>query len=305
MAAIGLSLLGFDGIPASAAAAGACVNAPATALPSSRYSIPLHSLFTPKAKTMGLYLKARIDGGPVLRLLLDSGARHLVLDKHAAAALGREPVSTLELVGVGTAAKTARRVSPGTLEIADLVLPHCDILTVDIQLLEGIDGVIPMSLFSGFLVRLDMPGKTLHLESYPDAPVDDAGYSPARTDNCLLFVPAVLNEHQAGYVLLDTGATYNAVAPASTRAWKSYRLSSPNIDLRGGAGLMAGFLLPAGVSFRLGSRVLPADPAVVVDLSAFSSPLPFKLAGILGYPALRRSVLTVNYRDGLVRMDPR
>jgi hypothetical protein len=86
----------------------------------------------------------------------------------------------------------------------------------DSRLLEGIDGVIPLSLFGGFLIRLDMPRRTLDLDPYPaQAPVRDGGtYSLARADHNLLFLEGAINESEAGYVLLDPGAARNAVSPA-------------------------------------------------------------------------------------------
>jgi hypothetical protein len=49
--------------------------------------------------------------------------------------------------------------------------------------------------------------------------------------------------------------------------------------------------------------VVLADPAVVVDLSALASHHGFAIAGVLGYPALRRSILTIDYRDALIRIE--
>ena len=83
---------------------------------------------------MGLYFKARIDGGPVLRMLLDSGAQHIVLDKRAATKVGRTAGSGFELVGVGASSNQCRRTAPGAIEIGDLVLQNCDILVVDGQI---------------------------------------------------------------------------------------------------------------------------------------------------------------------------
>ena len=279
-------------------------DSPRLVSPYRHYSLKLNSLFTPATQTTGLFLKVRIDGGPDLRLLLDSGAQYLVLDKRAAAASGRSAGSTMELVGIGTSPKAARRVAPATVEIGDLTLRDCDVLAVDAPVLDGIDGVIPMSLFAGFLMHLDVPRKTLELEPYPPgAPGQDGNYSPVRASNCLLFLQAVLNESHRGYVLLDTGATFNAISPAAARAWIHRPLLPGSIPLRGGTGDSDGLLLPAGVQFRFGSRVVSADPAVVVDLSEMTRHHQIEVAGVLGYPALRRSVVTIDYRDSLVRLD--
>lgn len=278
--------------------------APKLASPCQHYSLKLGTLFVPPSQPLGLLIKARIDGGVPLRFLLDSGAGDIVLDKRAAALLKRSAGSGLELVGMGPASGTARRAVPGEVQIGDLVLRDCPVLTVDRKLMEGIDGVIPMSLFSGFLLRLDVPGKSLELDPYPaDPPLPGENFAPVRADHRLLFLQAAVNGSQPGYVLLDTGATYNGVSPAAARAWKNYRRQSPDISLSGSSGAIDTFLLPPGMQFRFGSRVLSADPAVVVDLSAMAKHHNFEVSGVMGYPALRRSVVTIDYRDSLVRMD--
>jgi hypothetical protein len=62
-------------------------------------------------------------------------------------------------------------------------------------------------------------------------------------------------------------------------------------------------LLAHAVRFRFGSRVVSADPVVVVDLSDVGRHRQFEVTGILGYPALRRAIVTIDYRDSLVRID--
>jgi predicted aspartyl protease len=272
--------------------------------PAGHYSLKLNAVSTPESQTMGLYFKTRIDGGPVLRMLLDSGAQHIVLDKWAAAKVGRKTGSGFELVGVGASSRSCKRAAPGTLQIGDLTLKDCDILVVDGQILEGVDGVIPMSLFAGFLVRLDVPGKVLNLDAYPAGrPVEDSSYLPVRADNRLFFLRTVLNQSQPGYVLLDTGATYSALSPDAARASRNYWSLGNAIALWSSAGGIEGFALPHGVRFRCGPRVFSGDPAVVVDLSDFARHHHFDIAGILGYPALRNSIVTMNYRDGLIRIE--
>jgi hypothetical protein len=49
--------------------------------------------------------------------------------------------------------------------------------------------------------------------------------------------------------------------------------------------------------------VVSANPVVVVGLNQFEQYNQIEVAGILGYPALRESILTINYRDGLVGID--
>lgn len=62
-------------------------------------------------------------------------------------------------------------------------------------------------------------------------------------------------------------------------------------------------MYPAEVRFRFGSQVLAANTVMVVGLQNFERYNQIEVAGILGYPALRESILTINYRDALVGIE--
>lgn len=268
------------------------------------YSLKLYPLITPESQGQGLFFKARIDGGPELHMLLDSGAQHVVLDRRAAAKAGKSAGAAFDLIGIGATSKTCRRLAPGTVQIGELTLNSCEMVAIDGPILDGIDGIVPLSLFADFLVRLDMPHKVLELDSYPSAPpAADSGYVAARTDQRLLFLHSTVNESRGGYVLFDTGATYNAISPAAARSSGNFWNLKDAIGLRSSAGGIEGFPLAPGVRFHIGPHVLSADPAVVVDLSDLTLHHDFEIAGILGYPALRHSIVTVDYRDSLIRIE--
>src|ERR1035438_8937919 len=72
------------------------------------HTLKLGSFVIPPSSPAGLLLKVRIDSGPVLRLLLDSGAQFIVLDKAAAARSRLSGGSELDLIGVGKRPKAAR-----------------------------------------------------------------------------------------------------------------------------------------------------------------------------------------------------
>jgi len=278
-------------------------NGPELMSPSHHYSLKLNALVTPQTHTQGLFLRVRIDGGPALRMLLDSGAEFIVLSERTGARLRRQTGAEMDLVGVGAKSRTAKWVAPGTVEIGELALSGCEMAVAPGELLDGVDGVIPLSLFAGFLVRLDVPGKTLELDPLPPRPpAADDGYSAVRTERGMVFLEGSVDGAQPGYVMLDTGASFNAVSRETANAHAGPRFGLRSLSLAGGSGETEGFMLPAGVRFRFGSRVISADPVVVVDLSNLAGRHRFPIAGLLGYPGLRRSVVTVDYRDGLVRL---
>jgi hypothetical protein len=302
MGQIRLGILGFAVVSACLATA----TSTELASPYRPYRLHLTSFVIPPGPPIGVLLKARIDGGPQLRLLLDSGAQSIVLDKRAAARSGYSAGFEVDLVGAGSAAKTARVTYTATVTIEDLVLRHCRTVIVESKLLEGIDGVIPLSLFSGFRIRLDLPGSALDLQPY--APVQagqEEGFLPARNEDELLFLPATLNDAHDGFVLLDTGSSFNAISHDTARVLKVRQVLSSPVSLLGGVGAIEGYLVPSGVRFRMGTRAVAVDQVVAVDLAGMAGRHRFEVAGLMGFPALRRSVLTINYRDGLVRFDAR
>jgi hypothetical protein len=64
-------------------------------------------------------------------------------------------------------------------------------------------------------------------------------------------------------------------------------------------------LLRSDLRFQIGPSELRQTEAVVIDFSSASQYHGIEISGLIGYPALCRSVLTVDYRDTLVRLDRR
>jgi hypothetical protein len=286
------------------AASGPTGSEPLSGARNQSHTLKLTSFAIPAGAPLGLLLKVRIDNGPVLRLLLDSGAEFIVLDKKAAPQSGHADGSEFDLVGMGRSPKAARMAKAGTVAVGDLIFQDCKLIIAPGKVVDGIDGVIPLSLFAGFLMRLDLPAKTLDLRPYPPArSVEDGHLSPVHAQNDLLFIKGVLNYSREGYVLLDTGASFNVISESTARALKYPPLFASSVQLQSGAGAREGSMYRAEVRFRFGSRVVAANPVMVVGLHQFEQYNQIEVAGILGYPALRESILTINYRDGLVGID--
>jgi hypothetical protein len=267
------------------------------------YSLRLTSFVPEPTQPSGVLLEARINGGPPLHLLLDSGAAHLTLDARSSARSAVPAVSESYLVGVGgSPAKPARSGVASAVDVGRLQFRDCRVDMARGKLAAGVDGVIPLSLFGGFLIRLDLPGKALDLMPYPDgAPAPTAGFARMIPNGDVLFVPAALNGALEGYILLDTGASYSAVSRTTARILRS-SLVSP-VGLRGASGSVDGDLIEAGIRFHLAGRTLTAQPVVALDLASFSAFNGVETIAILGYPALSASILTVDYRDALLRIE--
>lgn len=303
----------------TAAALGVCLAAsapPAPHLPggAASYRIKLDRFVAPPNRAAGLLVKARINGGPLLSLLVDSGTQYVVVDRAAARRSHCAGGADLEMIGAGAAsAMLVKHRTADTLELGDLTLRGVPMVVADRKLADGIQGALPLSIFAGFLIRLDFQAKELDLLPYgaTDAADDKAndgandGALPVLSNNDLLFVKGRVNETYVGYFLLDTGATFTAISHSLARRLAISEILAAHIPLRGGVAQIDAPLLSGSVHLQFCSRQPAPGPVVAVDLSTASRYHGIEIAGLIGYSALYDSVLTVNYRDSVIRIGPK
>jgi hypothetical protein len=268
--------------------------------------IQLTTLVNPPYGAIGLILKARVDGSPMLRLLLDSGAEHLVLSRSAAQKAGHSSGVELDLVGMGEAVRggqltTAHSVQAGALEFRD-----CEMVIAGGRVGEGIDGAIPLSIFTDSLIRLDLPGKVLELEPYPSErqqPCDR--FVRAVKKGNMLLVRGQLPHARAGYMLLDTGSSYNVLDNSAKDLLPRSRVMPQTLSINAAGGQSDARWYTGRVALKAGGGDLMLEGVVAMDLAGMSRRQGIDLIGVIGYPALTGSVITVNYRDGLVGIQPK
>ena len=293
------TLLVFFSVSSSLAAPHLPVSVP-------QYRIKLGPFVVPPARTVGMVVKARINGGPPLRLLLDSGTQYVVLDRKTAMKAGCYGGGELDLVGVGSSAAIVVKTQRAkTLQVGDLTLRDVPVLIENRTLADGIQGALPLAIFSGFLIRLDIPAKNLDLLPYPDQRAGSSGDLQSFSSNHLLFLKGTANGSREGYFLLDTGASYTTISRKLARQLAISESLADRVPLEAGTGAIDAALLRGSLRFQFGSRELPTDEVVAVDLSAASRYHQLEIAGLIGYPALRNFVVMVSYRDNAVRIESR
>ena len=288
----GLRTTKADSIPAPDAP-------PELVSPYQPYELKLRPFFPAPSPAAGVLLHACINGGRPLRLLLDSGAECIVIGAKAARATGISAGSEMELVGLGS--RLSKVGWAETVEIGPLRFRNCRVARVEGHVIEGADGVIPLSLFSDFLLRLNLPDKTLGLIPYPLG--QDPASPPSRgaTQRDLLLVEAVLNGKQSGRVVLDTAAFYSAVSREVAGSPRGPL--APEIRIGAGTGAATGQLLSSAVHFQIAGQELVPNEVVALDLSNLSRHYGMEVVGVLGFPALRPYVLTISYRNSLVKIE--
>lgn len=161
-----------------------------------------------------------------------------------------------------------------------------------------------MAIFSRFLIQINFPKKAVDLVPYPaDGRVDTPGETvPARYHNGILFLAGTIYSKQ-GYLMLDTGAAYNAI---SRPVADNLRLAAPPatlVDLETPSGLVQGQLGTLS-RLRIGDQSAIIGSPIIVNLDTLSHYHGIEIIGLVGFPALEHSSITIDYRDRLVRFAP-
>ena len=270
--------------------------------PYQQYDLRLRTFSPAPRHPAGVLLSVRINGGRPLRLVLDSGADLIVIGSKAARAAGLSPGSELDLVGLDS--RPAKVGQAATVEIGPVAFRNCRVAFVKGKVIEGADGVIPLSLFSGFLVRLNLPEETLDLIPYarnvdPRYPARARCHKTPSASRCDSIkrkakrVPgpgyrSVLQRHLSR---VGTHSGRISHAPGGAPGSGDGRRNRP-------AHLSLGAFRDCGPGCR-SRRSCGLGPF------QFKPPLSaWKSLGVLGFPDLSNYVLTIDYAGGQVRMEP-
>jgi hypothetical protein len=276
-------------------------SSPDLASPYQPYNLKLAYFYPIPNHAGGVIVYVRINGGRRLRMVLDSGAEFMVIGARVARSAGLATGPEIGLVGLGS--RSARVGRAEIVETGPVSFRNCRVLVVDGNVVEGADGVIPLSLFSAFQLRLNLPEKTLGMVPY--AGEQNPGIPPARevTKHNLLLFSTVLNGRQSGYVLLDTGAYCSAISREAARALSGFPIV-PEVLVAAGTGAAIGQIVSSPVHFAIADQDLIPNEIVALDLSNLSRHYGVEVIGVLGFPALSNYVLTIDYPNARVKIEP-
>jgi len=285
------------------------------------YRLKMAPFFPANSTPSGAVLRVSLNGSKSLRLVFDTGAKGVVVSDRSVRDLGLEFIVDSQIGGLGASAlKTARVALADSLSIEDFRLENCLIEVTEQSIFPGVDGIIGADVFQEFLLRLDAWAQQLELLPFPDhvpamenrpdpwlgydAPLEArrAAFTPAYRIGHLLAVHSAVDGKGDGLFVLDTGSAYNSVSPALLC---NLRQTASGISLRGAQGTVRTMLAASPVEFRLSGGPRLSDPNVIaLDLDAMSRKEGVKISGLLGYSAISRLALTIDYRRGMVQFAP-
>lgn len=271
------------------------------------------------------------------RLEVDTGASGLILSRSAAEKAGLTPEADSRIGGIGDqGAKHGFIAHVDKLRIGGLEFHQCEVEVTDTRSLEGTDGLIGTDVFGRWLVTLDMPMREIRLAPLPKRPGmeandtlqletqgaagAEAGVAPA--DRYIapemqdwtkiyrhghdIIVPARVNDLEAKLFLVDSGASGGDMSLSAAK--QVGNLVPVDTVVRGLSGTVANvFTVDKQIMLDFANVRQPMRGITVMDLSGISRGQGFELTGIIGFPTLSELILSIDYRDNLLKavFDPK
>ena len=263
------------------------------------YRLPLTGFRPVSSAQDGILISARINAGKPLRLLLDTGARGILLNPRPARDLNLENIVASSLSGFGEAVTGESRVALArTVSFGDLTFEECLIEVAGRSLTTGADGVIGADIFQSFKIGVDAHARRLQLTPFDNVPGETSYPSvPAVGIRNLLLLRTRVEGGKEGLFLLDTGAAYTAVSPEYLPP--TQQTSSP-VNLQGARGPLNGAFRTGPLTFEVAGLPLLETAPLAMDLRPISQLEGIDIAGILGYSTLSKSPFTLDLRHGTV-----
>ncbi|MBM3736288.1 MAG: hypothetical protein FJW39_10930 [Acidobacteria bacterium] len=256
--------------------------------------IPRGAAYHRDGNPVGFVIEARVAAGAPMRLLFDTGAESVILGPAAATRSGVRAGCPAELAAAdGRIVRSLRAVAE--IEIRGLRIPGVVVDVAGHAPAPGVDGVFGAGVLQAYRVRLD--GRRRTLEILPPAKADPSFVRVRRVGHALL-APVTVNRREAGEFLVDSGAAYSVLD--SGGAVPGSRIVSLL--------LASGFSSAAAggpAHFRVSDYSSWEREVIHVDLSALGRLHGISAKGLIGYPLLSRSVLTIDYANNRIHLAPR
>ncbi len=283
--------------------------------PYTGYRLRMPVAYSRESRAAGWLVSVELNGSHPLRLMLDTGARGLLVTPSAARSAKLERLGETEVGGFGTGgARRAELLLAESMRIGELAFANVMVAAANHDFPAELDGLIGLDLFRQFRITLDGKSSLLRLTPFPDAePADGEGERPwpryetgasglrsGRTllqSRHLLIAPVQLEAGPLAHFVLDSGAAYSMVQTQEPA------VVMRQVSLQGLSGFTSAdeVLRPMRIEFPGGRRALLRE-AIATDLSPVSESFGVQIDGFVGFPMLRRLVTTIDLRSGALNM---
>ena len=284
----------------------------------------LVELLDSPTRLRGYGLAVKFNGTPA-RLLLDTGAGGILVDRKLAEKAGIEHVVESSIRGIGDKGAVGSYVGHvDKIQIGDIEFQDCNIQVADQSSVAGGEGLIGAVVFSRFLVDLDMPNRKLRLSELPQRPNEAApeaaleseqertphfndryiapemrSYTPIFRFNHMLLIPTKLNDSVPKLFLIDTGAFNNIVSPDAAREVTKVS-EDPRMHVKGISGNVKNVYSGDELTLTFSNVRQKNQDIAALDMKGISDGAGTEISGTLGFAMLRMLDIKIDYRDDLV-----
>jgi predicted aspartyl protease len=253
-----------------------------------------------------IIVKARVNRGPQMDFVLDTGSEQTVVSRETAARMGIRPIVNILSAGVGD------------LGVRELELTRLDELEIGSLKVQNVPSIIKnpplhglptreMESFSplalGLSVVIDYDRQQLLMGT--DLPAETADVELPLRMHRLAMVPGHVQGGPASFIL-DTGGQVISISTDTASGLERGEMRNIPLKVYGASGWDRDAFLMPGVNLTFTNKIEYRNLSVVVlNLRAPSVLLGFRLGGIVGYKFLSRYRVAINLDKSIVQLQAR
>jgi predicted aspartyl protease len=270
------------------------------------------------SKGYGLSVKFNDKASSVL--LLDTGAGGITIGRRLAEKIGAVKIVDTFIGGIGDDGPIPSYLAwVDKITIGTVQFRNCIVEVSSKNNVADEAGLIGADVFDKFLVTLDFQEWRLQLSPLPKNPAVTVADEDAPQDRYIapelqgftkfyrfghnIVVPVVVNDKETADFVLDTGADLNMMdtkfAQKVTKA-----TAEDEYRMKGVSGKVTEVLTGRKAILMFAKMRIESHDLPVFPLDRFSSFEGTEIAGFIGIRTLVQTKMTIDYRDGLVNLEP-
>jgi Flp pilus assembly protein TadD/predicted aspartyl protease len=252
-----------------------------------------------------IIVKARVNRGPQMDFVLDTGSEQTVISRETAARMGIRPIVNILSAGVGD------------LGVRELELTRLDQLEIGSLKVHNVPSIIknpplhglptremesfsPLSLGMSLIIDYDRQQLIMGAE----LPEETADVELPLRMHRLAMVPGRVQGGAASFIL-DTGGQVISISTDTASGLERGEMRNIPLKVYGASGWDRDAFLMPGVNLNFNKIEYKNLSVVVLNLRAPSVLLGFRLGGIVGYKFLSRYRVAINLDKSIVQLQAR
>jgi tetratricopeptide (TPR) repeat protein len=285
---------------------------------------PLEPLWNSPSHIRGYGLMVNLNGTNA-KLMLDTGAGGILVDRLIAEKAGIKPIVKNEVNGIGSKGGSGGYLGfADSIKVGELEFHDCIVEVVDKRSVLNDQGLIGADVFQHYLVDIDLPNAKFGLSKLPKDPKETSStasleanpsgksawhdpyiapeiksYSGVYRVGHMLLIPTSLNDKPPKLFLIDTGAFDNMINTDAAKEVTKIR-SDEHDRVKGLSGDVAKVYTADKVKIRFSRFQQDREDLIAFDLSNISNNAGTEVSGTLGFAMLRTLDIKIDYRDGMV-----